>query len=290
MTRGLIFDISEMTLHDGPGLRTTVFFKGCPLRCLWCHNPEGLSFQPQLMARQAGCQHCGSCRAGCGHPECQPFGRCLRACPRHLLSVAGEWVEAQELAARLQLQGEILRMNGGGITLSGGEPLAQPAFLLELLEALKPLHTVVETSGYAPEAVFQAMAARCDLIYLDIKHTDPTMHQRLTGVDPAPIRRNLDWLIMSGHPFTVRATLIPGLNDDPANLATLAGWLAGSAGLAGVELLPYNPLARAKYEAAGVDWRLPDQASAPQTTGMDSTVRDSLLRIFADRGIPARVL
>lgn len=297
MTRGLIFDISEMTLHDGPGLRTTVFFKGCPLRCLWCHNPEGLDLRPTLMARQTGCQNCGRCRTGCTHAACQPFGRCIQACPRHLLSIAGEWAEAGELAARLKQQSEILLMNGGGITLSGGEPLAQPAFLMELLCALKPLHTVVETSGCALEPVFQEMAALCDLVYLDIKHTDPAVHRRLTGADPALIQRNLAWLKSSGRPFTVRATMIPGLNDDAANLAALAELLRGSVGLTGVELLPYNPLAGAKYKAAGVPWRMPGQErnQEPALARVAEPVPDvarnaALIAIFTDRGIPARIL
>ena len=293
MTRGLIFDISEMTLHDGPGLRTTVFFKGCPLRCLWCHNPEGISFQPQLMARRTGCRQCGRCYLPCSHAKCQPFGRCVHACPQRLLSLAGEWFTAWDLADRLLRHKEILQMNGGGVTLSGGEPLAQPDFLIELLDRLQPLHRVVETCGLAPEKTFRGLADHCDLIYLDIKHTDPVRHRQLTGADPTPIQHNLAWLKASGHPFVIRATLIPGLNDDLANLTALSDLLADSAGLAGVELLPYNPLARAKYEAAGVAWKMPEleplvlrQLERPD----DTEYYLARLKVFRDRGISVRIL
>ena len=128
--KGVIFDIKEMAVHDGPGIRTTVFFKGCPLRCRWCHNPEGLTSKPQLMYKESRCLHCGLCKVPCTHPECQPFGRCLHACPDHLLSVAGRPVSAKELAAELKKSAEPLGDNFGGFTFSGGEPLMQPEFLL----------------------------------------------------------------------------------------------------------------------------------------------------------------
>jgi pyruvate formate lyase activating enzyme len=255
MERGTIFDIREFTVHDGPGMRTTVFLKGCPLRCAWCHNPEGLSFEPELMVREDACQCCGSCRRPCSHEACRPFGRCTRACPHGLLRIAGETVTAGELAARLKKQENILRANSGGITISGGEPLAQPAFLLELLGELQPIHTVIETSGHgAPEAFAHAIV-RTSLILFDIKHTDARRHRELTGQDNRLILENLAVLIASGRPFIARIPLIPGVNDSPENLRTTAQLLKDAPGLQRVELLPYNPFAGAKYPLVGRIYR-----------------------------------
>ncbi|MBQ2265913.1 MAG: 4Fe-4S cluster-binding domain-containing protein, partial [Clostridia bacterium] len=137
---GIIFDIKEMAVHDGPGIRTTVFFKGCPLRCIWCHNPEGLSFKPQLMYKEVRCINCQSCQRKCNHPECQPFGRCIHACPENCLEIAGKRVELKDLVPELKASAEVLGESFGGFTFSGGEPLAQPQFLLELIEELKDYH------------------------------------------------------------------------------------------------------------------------------------------------------
>jgi len=153
--KGTIFDIKEFAVHDGPGIRVTVFFKGCPLRCNWCHNPEGLSFEPELMVEASSCIKCGKCHVECEHEECHGFDRCLKACPKGLISVMGRKVNSDDLVHELMEYRRFVEMNGGGITLSGGEPLAQPEFLLALLSQLKPIHTVIETSGYGSTDVFK---------------------------------------------------------------------------------------------------------------------------------------
>ena len=166
--KGVIFDIKEMAVHDGPGIRTTVFFKGCPLRCKWCHNPEGLSSKPQLMYKEARCVKCGRCMTKCSHPECQPFGRCIHICPQNCLEIAGRTVDAKELAKELKQNAKILGDSFGGFTFSGGEPLSQPEFLTALMNELKDYHLCIETSGYAEKAVFERVIDKLDFVIMDI--------------------------------------------------------------------------------------------------------------------------
>lgn len=273
---GVIFDVKELAVHDGPGPRTTVFFKGCPLRCKWCHNPEGLSFAPQLMVREARCTHCGRCRQPCSHPECQPWGRCLHRCPLGLVSVAGRRVRSDELARQL-LRGRGFWGTEGGVTVSGGEPLGQPVFLAALLDELRGVHRCVETCGFAPADAFDAMTARTELVLMDIKLMDDTAHRHWTGQSNVPILRNFDRIRRSGHPVIVRIPLIPGVNDSVENLTATAEFVRGTPGLIRVELLPFNPMAGAKYAMVGsVPTEFPQQ-----------TVNPDWVRIFTDRGIDA---
>lgn len=248
MTDGMIFDIKEFTVHDGPGIRVTVFLKGCGLRCIWCHNPEGLSSEPELMIRQTLCRHCGKCNIKCNHEECQPFARCLKACPDGLIQVVGERVNAKVLADRMLQYREFLEKNHGGITISGGEPLLQPVFLLDLLQALKPMHIAIETSGFGKPDIFQQVIALADLILFDIKHTNAEIHKQITGTDNRIIMENLYQLIQSEKKFIVRIPLIPGINDDRDNMKQIAHILKEAKGLERVELLPYNPFTGAKYK------------------------------------------
>jgi pyruvate formate lyase activating enzyme len=255
MSPGIIFDVREMTVHDGPGIRTTVFLKGCPLRCAWCHNPEGLSFAPELMIRTQGCAKCGSCRRGCSHRECAGLGRCTRTCPHGLVRRAGEEVEPARLAERLLAVADLLDAGGGGYTLSGGEPLAQPAFALELMSLLRPHHVAIETSGFCSPDVFERAIRSADLVMLDLKHMDPVEHARGTGADNGLVLENLELLISSGRRFSARIPLIPGYSDTPENLAATAERLAPAKDRVTVDLLPVNPLAGAKYALVGRPYR-----------------------------------
>ena len=187
-TSGIVFDIVEFAVHDGPGIRTSVFLKGCPLDCAWCHNPEGKSSQPQVMQRAAGQR------------------------------TAGTWFTAKALARRLNRQAEILRASQGGVTFSGGEPLAQADFLLEVIDRLDGLHVLLDTSGYADEGDFRRVVRRCDLVYFDLKLIDERLHQRYTGRGNLPILNNLHVLSEMGKPFVVRVPLVPGVTDTPENL------------------------------------------------------------------------
>ena len=239
-----IFEVREVCLHDGPGIRTTVFFKGCPLRCAWCHNPEGLSPEPEMLFKAAKCQNCGNCRRGgdCPHGARVPCGR--------------RWTVA-ELAQEIRVNADILRSSGGGVTFSGGEPLMQAKFLCALADELRsgetplPLNLALETSGYAPEGIYREVVERMDLVFQDLKHPDPAEHKRWTGVDPVPIHANLAWLKASGRPFVARIPLIPGVNDSDAAKEGFARLLEGKSGLLRVELLPYHLTAAAKYPFTG---------------------------------------
>ena len=252
--KGIIFDRKEFALNDGAGIRTTVFFKGCPLRCAWCHNPEGLDPKPELYVKQNGCLHCDLCRRPCSHPECQKFGRCLHICPKNLVTVKGEEWEAADLAADLLRERDFLSTSGGGITLSGGEPLLQADFACELLDLLGgKVHRAIETSGYADAETFQKVVGRCDFVYMDLKLADSAEHKRWTGVSNERILRNAAWLKESGIPHTFRTPLIPGIVDTEKNLSAIAKLVGGD----DWEKLPYNTLAPAKYKSVGREWKLP---------------------------------
>lgn len=281
MYRGTIFNIEEFAVHDGPGIRKLVFFKGCPLRCSWCHNPEGLLFIKELMVSEAACIHCERCREVCTHDECIGFGTCLKVCPLQLRKIIGQEYEANELAKILMKGKEVLISSGGGITISGGEPLAQPDFLFDLISHIKPIHVTIETSGYSSRKIFQRMVSEMDLVLMDIKHTDPEIHKNFTGVDNLQILENLQYLCRSDTSFYVRIPLIPGVNDTLSNMEQTALLLKDARNLIGVELLPYHQTAPAKYAMAGKEF----------TPGFDTGKKVNIqLEVFKKYEIKASVL
>lgn len=249
---GIIFDIKEMAVHDGPGIRTTVFLKGCPLKCRWCHNPEGLSSKLQLMFKENKCKHCGLCYKECGHPECKPFGRCVHICPENCLEIAGRSVEAKALAKELKQSAEVLGDTFGGFTFSGGEPLFQPQFLHEIIDELKEYNLCIETSGFASSDIFKSVIDKLDFVIMDIKLADTVKHKEYTGVGNEIILKNFEYLKSSGKPYTVRTPLIPGITDTAENLALIKKIIGDS----DYEKLPYNALAGAKYKMLGMNYQL----------------------------------
>ena len=249
---GVIFDIKELAVHDGPGLRTTVFFKGCPLRCKWCHNPEGLSREVQLMYKSARCIHCGLCNRECSHPECKPFGRCIRVCPENCLELTGREVSPDALAEELKSSADVLGDNFGGFTFSGGEPLAQPEFLLHLIDALHGYHLCMETSGYARDEVFDRVIAQLDLVIMDLKLADSELHKKYTGVGNERILENFRRLKASGKAHLIRTPLIPNITDTEENLSAIQAIVGDSPW----ETLPYNNVAGAKYPMLGMQYEL----------------------------------
>lgn len=262
---GIVTSVQSMCWDDGQGLRTTVFLKGCPLRCFWCHNPESLRPEPEFLWYEAKCTRCGLCAAACptgarptagGFPDgmrCTRCGACAEVCPRDALELAGRPAEAESLAEELSADRAFFDASGGGVTLSGGEPLLQWRFTLDLLGALRRrgIHTAVETCGHAPREVFDRVTAAADLVLMDLKHPDPEVHRRITGVTNDRILENFRALAASGKPCILRTPVIPGVNDDEAAVSRLAGLAAKARGLVRYELLPYHPLGTGKLRSLG---------------------------------------
>ncbi|GHV73134.1 glycyl-radical enzyme activating protein [Spirochaetia bacterium] len=285
--RGVVFDIKEFSVFDGPGIRTTVFFKGCPLRCRWCHNPEGLKFTPELMVSHGSCTHCGRCVDVCpgtvpGSAEaCTHCGRCVGVCPLGLRRICGIEYGAGELAEKLLKDAGYLRSVGGGYTISGGEPTGQPEFLVELLGRLRGNHRVVETGGFCSEEIFRTMLEEVELVMMDLKLINAHLHRRYTGQDNGMILENLNRLKRNAKPFVIRIPLIPGVNDTEENLRAAADMLTDAQALIKVELLPYHKTAGAKYTMVGMEYN----------PGFDiEKIPNPDTHIFLERGIPCVVL
>lgn len=273
MEKGLIFDIQRFSLHDGPGLRTLIFFKGCPLSCWWCSNPESHSSLQEIMFDARKCRACGECTAACqsgaltrdaeGHfvyrPElCTLCGDCVEACPQQARRLVGREVTVDELMREIERDVPFFRRSGGGVTLGGGEPLLQAAFAQELLKACRErgIHTAMETSGYAAWPAVSRIGRLTDLLFFDIKHIDPAQHKRLSGVDNLTILSNLEKLCQVHTNIVVRYPLIPGCNDKEADILAMASYVKRLGRLSEVELIPYHRYGEVKYVMLDREYRL----------------------------------
>jgi pyruvate formate lyase activating enzyme len=270
---GAIFDIKKYSINDGPGIRTTVFFSGCPLSCWWCHNPESQSLKSEFLYRQNRCLLCGACAETCpegaihlngsaitDREKCVRCQTCVSVCYSGARQFSGREVTVDEVMAQVKREIPFYDESGGGVTFSGGEPLMQPTFLTELLTACREqeIHTTVDTSGFASWNVFEQIRGKVDLFLYDLKHMDSVRHREVTGVPNEVVLENLRKLAERGHKILVRIPLIPGINDDEENLAASGRFLASLPNLQGVELMGYHDIAQAKYEALGWEYKLTD--------------------------------
>jgi pyruvate formate lyase activating enzyme len=287
---GWVFNVMRFATHDGPGIRTTVFVKGCPLSCWWCHNPESQSFLPERLYFDERCRHCLDCAAQCPQQAiheidgalctsdaCALCGNCAEVCMAEARQIAGRRYTLRELIAEVVRDLVFFDDSGGGVTLSGGEPVAQPAFAAALLAACREqgIRTAIETCGFAQPETFRSVALSADLVLFDLKLVDAAKHQRYTGASNRLILANLEDLVARGRPVTVRIPVVPGINDTAEDIAAFADYL-GRLHPTEVNLLPYHRIGADKYRRLGRNYPLPD---TPQPAAADlAAFRDTLAR------------
>lgn len=274
MGNGIIFDIKQYALHDGPGIRTTVFLKGCPLCCQWCHNPEGIGISPQILYQKRRCIACGECLQVCRQealsltPEgvvtdrilCNSNGACADICPAEARERVGKTVSPEEILERVKKDSPFYSQSGGGVTFSGGEPLMQPDFLFECLTLCgqEGIHRAVDTSGYAEIEIVKQIARETDLFLYDLKFMDSEKHRHFTGVSNQLILANLKYLARSGARVILRLPLIPGINDDDENIDLVGMYLRILPEIEAVHILPYHGHQEHKYGRLDVEYKAKD--------------------------------
>lgn len=283
--KAVISDIKRFAVHDGDGIRTTVFFKGCPLRCRWCHNPEGIDRRPQLSYIAGKCIRCGVCASLCPHgahelsPEghrfyrerCVDCGTCVRGCLGQALRLYGQEVTVDELMPRLLEDWAFYESSGGGVTLSGGEPLVQADFCRALLKRLKEegIQTAVDTCGCVDRRSIEAVMPYTDLFLYDVKAMDEAVHIRCTGVSNRKILENLAWIDACGKPVEIRIPFVPGMND--GEIAAIGAFLGQLRVVRRVKVLPYHSFAGSKYEALGIENTMP-RTEPPDDAALSAAV------------------
>jgi len=299
-TTGTVFDIKHFAVHDGPGIRTTVFLKGCPLACKWCHNPEAIRPGPQIALYADRCIECGNCRVVCPgldgregfapdvilQGRCNECGQCVATCYAKAVELSGKTVTVDEVVEDVLTDRTFYETSGGGVTLSGGEPTMQFEFCLRLLESLKSarLHTALDTCGCISWDKMKILLPLVDLFLYDLKLISPVKHRRWTGVDNRLILANLRRLSRAGAPIQVRFPAVSGINSSTRDLKQLAAVVASLQPCPEVALLPYNDFAAAKYKAFRIPFALAGKRTFSQArldrmrstlTGLGLTIADS---------------
>jgi len=271
---GIVFDIKKFSIHDGPGIRTTVFFKGCPLGCWWCHNPEGQSLEPELVFRESRCIRCGACLEVCAQgaiswdgdvvatdrEKCVLSGACAEVCYAEAREIVGREMTVAQVMAEIERDVAFYDQSGGGVTFSGGEPLSQPDFLLALLRACKEneIHTAVDTCGFAAWETLDSIRKHVDLFLYDLKLMDEAKHREFTGVSNELILKNLQMLSAQGQDIFLRVPVIPGINDDAENIRQIGTFAAALPRLDRVDILPYHRAAAEKHHRLNKVYGLPE--------------------------------
>ena len=296
---GRIFNIQRFSIHDGPGIRTTVFLKGCSLSCAWCHNPESIARQPELVFFPAKCIACGRCFEACEHgalrlvdgqrrydkARCRLCGRCAEACYAEALVMEGRDETPESVVAEILKDKPFYDNSGGGATVSGGEPLVQADFTAAILARCheREVHTCLDTAANVPWEAFEKVLPHTDLVLLDLKIMDGRRHREATGTGNERILANARRLAGADCPVVVRVPVVPGHTDDEANLAAIADFLADFPSLDHLELLPYHRFAEAKYRRLGRAYPL--EGTEPPTREQ----LEALAAVVARRGIRATV-
>lgn len=293
--KGRIFDIQRFALHDGPGIRSVAFLKGCPLHCSWCCNPESVSPGPVLMYHRESCIGCLSCSNCCpqkaivadrgtiriDRQRCTVCGVCAEHCPSESLRLAGKEIDSNELIALLVRDEPYFRSSGGGVTLSGGEPMLQPDFATEVLTGLhdRGVHTCMETTGFASEGSYERVVRSTDLFLVDYKLSDPVRHALHTGRDNAPVHRTLKVLARLQAEVVLRAIIIPGINDNETHFRTLARLQREMPNISGIDIMVFHHYGSRKYADLGLpipELYIPtNETDTPTIEGWISSIRSA---------------
>jgi len=295
----IIFAIKRYALHDGPHIRTTIFLKGCPLNCHWCHNPEGIEKDINIVSVTDKCIKCGICIENCPSGAlsfssegiernmelCSLCSSCVDTCPALSHEATGWKMSVKQLIGEIEKDMPFYDQSGGGVTFSGGEPLMQPDFLLNILQECGRLeiHRTIDTCGYAPTETLMSIAEQTELFLFDIKHMDSEKHRFYTGVPNELILHNLKSLSAAGHPVNARIPLICGVNDEEINIRATALFLSGCKTVQSVDILPYHSSAEAKYKKLGLEYR-GVKMHAPKGKQLDSIVT-----LFSEYGLNVRI-
>ena len=288
-TKGLVFDIKKYAIHDGPGIRTTVFFKGCSMECQWCHNPESRSAQAEHGFRKSRCVGCSQCVESCPEQaitiidnrpvtdmnKCNLCGRCVDTCMTRAREIIGREMSVGEVMDEVEQDVIFYDESGGGVTFSGGEPLMQPEFLLAMLNQCQrqQIHTAVDTSCYAEKKVVEMVGEKASLFLCDIKHMDSKIHERFTGVGNHLILDNIRLLSETGKEIIIRIPVIPGFNDKKANIEATGKFAASLPGIIRVDILPFNRGGKEK-SARLMSQSKSLQVETPSEEQMKSIVQD----------------